>query len=108
MPNVQRDDLAALVEMLQHEHFGYSDAGQKAARARKALEDALQPGGQLEIVESHADDGGLPVLADETRTVTPELWRELEALNDLPNSRAALRYAFRPSSCPELEPHRRG
>lgn len=39
---IPREDLQALVDKLQHDHFGYDVAGEHASRALQALEQALR------------------------------------------------------------------
>lgn len=44
MIEISRADLAALVERLAHEHFGYDEHGAAALRAYRGLERAVETG----------------------------------------------------------------
>jgi hypothetical protein len=78
---IEREDLAALVAMLQHEHFSYTDAGQKANRVLKALEAALRSGGQVRIVErgfrAESSEAFEPETGDRLAAAAVDLAREL-------------------------------
>ena len=61
--DLDREDLVALVDMLQHEHFPYSGRGARAARALEALEDLVTAGGMLFV------DGPAPKVETEIVTI---------------------------------------
>jgi hypothetical protein len=54
--DLDREDLVAFVDRLQHEHFSYDERGARAARALKALEGLVADGGIL-IVDPPPLDG---------------------------------------------------
>jgi hypothetical protein len=49
MPDVTREDLAALVQQLEAEHFPYNEKGQAAHRAYKAIASTLETGETLRV-----------------------------------------------------------
>jgi hypothetical protein len=57
MITIDPDDLAALVERLDHEHFGYNDRGAAALRAFRGLEAAVDNDAALIVLLEQINPG---------------------------------------------------
>lgn len=61
--DIDREDLVAFVDRLQHEHFSYDERGARAARALKALEALVADGGILVVDPPPLDGTSTPAEA---------------------------------------------